>query len=229
MLGALLTDTTVGTDARVVAVQGWPAANVVATDIQAGEGRFPISLATIPKVKYCTDFWNLGNKLFCSTNLTFPAKLVPGDILNSTHLDVAPVLDAAIDTSDTPNPLLSTLTSLNRLRGHVSALHAGAFFHLFTEEQQTHIVRALAGLLSPEPGSMIVGTQSGAHEKGIRVIQRPPNTGSLSRFCHSWTQLWDGQVFNQGTVKVDAELIKFESAMATQVDYHYLSWSMTRL
>ncbi len=187
----------------------------------------------ILKVTYFTEFWNLGHKLFCSTNSTFPAKFVPGDILNSDHLDVAPVLYAAIDTSDTPTPLLSTLTSLNPLRGHVSAIHAGAFFHLFTEEQQTHIARALAGLLSPEPGSMIVGTQSGAHEKGIRAIQRAPNMSSLSQFCHcpeSWTELWDGQVFKKGTVKVDTELIKFESEMATtQLDYHYLSWSVTRL
>ncbi|KAI6140579.1 hypothetical protein BKA82DRAFT_4209955, partial [Pisolithus tinctorius] len=51
-------------------------------------------------------------------------------------------------------PDLSTLTSLNPLHGHYSIMYASHSMHIFTEKQQVHLGYALAGLLSPEPGSL---------------------------------------------------------------------------
>jgi hypothetical protein len=96
---------------------------------------------------------------------------------------------------------LRSLTSLNPLHGQVSAIHATAFFNPFSEEEQLHAARALAGLLSPAPGSMIFDVHVGLPEKGV--------VGSESEgyrvFCHSaasWADLWDGRVFEKGLVEV---------------------------
>ncbi|CDO72721.1 hypothetical protein BN946_scf184990.g4 [Trametes cinnabarina] len=104
-----------------------------------------------------TEYWDLGHRLFRSTSESFPAKFVPGDVFDPAHITVTPPFYAPpVDTL----PDLSALTSLNPSRGHVSAIHSSAFFHLFDEEKQEHIARAMGGLLSPEPGSIILGTHS---------------------------------------------------------------------
>ncbi|KAI0702393.1 hypothetical protein C8T65DRAFT_579171 [Cerioporus squamosus] len=220
--GAILLDIgcCFGTDSRKVAADGWPTSNIVASDLQH-------------------EFWNMGHKLFCSTNETFPATFLPGDILNPAHLDVASVTYDPAEVT-TPPPTLSSLSSLNQLRGQVSAIHAGALLHLFSEEQQTHIMRAFAGLLSAEPGSMLLGSQSGAPEKGIRVVAIGKNGASISQFCHSpqsWTELVDGHIFMKGTVRVEVELveeryresIKHIRGMESLPAYYTLLWSVTRL
>ncbi|KAI1789133.1 hypothetical protein LXA43DRAFT_1022713 [Ganoderma leucocontextum] len=146
-------------------------------------------------------------RLFRSNAETFPAVFLPGDIFDTTHLAPASI-DGVNDRAlahRVPSlrvvPPLKSLTSLNALRGHVAAIHAGAFFHLFSEERQTGLARALASLLSSEPGSMIVGWQAGAPHNGVRVITRAPDhspratSPALSQFCHSpesWAELWDG-------------------------------------
>ena len=181
------------------------------------------------------EFWDLGHRLFCSTKNTFPAAFISGDVLNPAHLEVFPITYNTADVN-IPTPTLSSLLSLNQLRGHVSALYAGAFLHLFSEEQQTYLMRAFAGLLSPEPGSMILGWQSGAPEKGSRVVYLGKNGANVSQFCHSpdsWKDLVDGCIFKQGTVKVEAELIQEHLPVIEGAEqlpaYYTLSWSVTRL
>lgn len=164
---------------------------------------------------------------------------VAGDAFDPAHLEI---VSPFYSPPDTPVPDLRTLTSLNPLRGHVSAIHASAFFHLFDEEKQFQLARALAGLLSPESGSMILGAHGGRKEKGFRV-----ETGTALHstytdapmFCHSpesWTELWDGQVFDQGTVRVDVFLhetqrkdLEGAPGIVPGAKFHVLVWSVTRL
>jgi hypothetical protein len=128
-------------------------------------------------------------------------------------------------------PDLRSLTSLNPLRGQVSAIHASCFFHLFSEEKQLHLARALSGLLSPEPGSMIFGLHLGLAEKGFASVTTHPV------FCHSpesWAQVWDDLVFEKGMVKVQAKLVhierkSFENDEASMQQVSLLVWSITRL
>lgn len=136
---------------------------------------------------------------------------------------------------ETPVPSLPTLTSLNPLRGHVSVIHASAFFHLFSEERQLQLAKSLAGLLSPEPGSFILGVHGGRPEKGERIESIRPNSHGIKMFCHSpesWIELWDGQVFQKGTVKVDARLVPMERKdlnFSAEAKFYLLVWSVTRL
>ncbi len=175
----------------------------------------------------------MGHKLFRSTPETFPVPFVPGDAFNPAFLETTgPFYSPPSD----PRPDLSTLTSLNPLRGHVSAIHASSFFHLFNEEKQLELAKALAGLLSPEPGSMLLGAHGGGPEKGWRVETFGPDSHEIKMFCHSpesWKEMWEEQVFDKGTVKAEADLIEVRRTdladVPEETKFYIQLWSVTRL
>ncbi|KAG2132765.1 hypothetical protein DEU56DRAFT_439609 [Suillus clintonianus] len=172
------------------------------------------------------ELWDLGHELFKSSPETFPGHFVGGDAFDPEILAVAPPATAAV-----PIPDLNNLTSLNPLHGCFSVIHATAFFHLFKEDRQLHLARAFAGLLSAESGSVILGAHVGAQEKG--TVNKVFNGVEVDMFAHdpeSWIAMWDGEVFQKGTVKVEAEL-RQETYGAVETDGHPLSlfWSVTRL
>jgi hypothetical protein len=180
------------------------------------------------------EFADLGHRLFRTTPETYPIAFVPGDAFDPKHLEVVPPLTAA-NAPTGPSPDLHNLTSLNPLRGRVSAIHASSFFHLFGEEKQLYLARALAGLLSPEPGSVIFGLHVGLAEKGFTP---PAPERNYRLFCHSpetWTQMWNGQVFEEGAVVVQTKLVEVErktfegeGGEASAQSVSVLAWSVTR-
>ena len=56
-------------------------------------------------------------------------------------------------------------------------------------------------------------------------------------FCHSpdsWTRLWDGQVFEKGTVTVDVQIVdrthkRLKDGALVDVTNLYLDWIVTRV
>ena len=109
------------------------------------------------------------------------------------------------------------------------AIHVSSLFHIFSEEKQLHLACALAGLLSPESGSVIFGRHVGNHEKGFIF---PPGHGGRQKFYHSpesWTELWDGVVFEKGVVTVQVELVQVETKEPPTRTITVLEWSVTRL
>ena len=166
--------------------------------------------------------------MFNTTQETFPVPFLGGDAFDPTFLSIAkPVYDAPA----TPPPDLASLTTLNQLRGHVSAISICAVFHCFdTEEAQIHLARAIASLLSPQPGSMIIGFQAARPENEAgTVIQETSDGKELRMFYFSpsrWTELWDGGIFEKGTVKVEAKLAPY-TFRGNNIDY--LVWCVTRL
>ncbi|KAI0707592.1 hypothetical protein C8Q76DRAFT_799936 [Earliella scabrosa] len=215
--GAILLDVgcCFGNDLRKAIMDGYPKEGALAFDLRP-------------------EFWELGHKLFRSTTETFPVPFIRGDVFNPVHLEIMPPCSSA---PDQPIPRLSSLTSLNPLRGHISVIHASAFFHLFSEEKQFHLAQALAGLLSPRPGSMIIGSHGGRPHKGLRTEVNLHNSHGATMFCHSpdsWVELWDGQVFEKGTVKVDVDLKEDDRKDLSHLGYsdikfYVLVWSVTRL
>jgi hypothetical protein len=130
------------------------------------------------------------------------------------------------------------LTSLTPLQGHISAIHASSFFHFFSEEKQLEAARQLASLLSPEPGSIIFGSHMGEGVKGPQQVPDEVKGLREPMYCHSpetWKrEVWDGPVFEQGTVEVKAELREIEMPSlypgGPEVWKSYLLlWSVTRL
>ncbi len=222
---------TVGTDLRKVVTDGWDAKKVVATDINPGPTRplpLPLPLCLLTMVLF-PGFWAMGHKLFHTDANSFPATFVPGNALTDEHLQIFPILPAG-SAADTPRPDLSSLSSLNPMRGHVSAIYLGNVFHLFNEQEQVRLARGLAGLLSPEPGSVITGWHTGAPQKGEKTMIRGQKDSAITLFLHSpetWRELWDGEVFQKGIVKVEADLVGYKIEFAAG-EFYFLRWSVTR-
>ncbi|KAF8640237.1 hypothetical protein AX16_010133 [Volvariella volvacea WC 439] len=246
--GALFLDIgcCLGSDVRKLAYDGWPAQNIIGSDLHK-------------------EYWACGHELFKSTPESFPASFIPGDIFDDNFLSPTP------GSADTPVPDPHTLTSLNPLKSKLSVIHAGAVFHLFSEEGQLDMARRLASLLSPEPGSMIMGWHGGRPQKGYRYeviaphqkeksgrddpasdheknkdgVQegKPEGKVELNKvhmFCHSpesWIEMWEGGVFTKGEVKVEARLVEMERVDLKRwvdmqdpaVRWWHLQWCVTRL
>jgi hypothetical protein len=234
----------VGTDARKLVADGYPLDQVVISDLRKGAPFLPLigSSTKRPLCLLLYLFWllaeyaSLGHKLFKTTQETYPLAFVPGDVFDPNHLEItSPLATAQAPPEDRPSPDLLSLTSLNPLHGRVFAIHASAIFHLFGEEKQLQLARALAGLLSPEPGSIICGVQRAAPEKkGFELSIVGKGHRMWFHSPESWTELWDGLVFEKGVVKVQTEL--------TQVDWKklqpdapkdetitFMLWSVIRL
>jgi hypothetical protein len=215
----------VGNDIRKAVADGYPVQNVIASDLCKGI-TFSIS------IKFCLtavlEFWDLGHELFKSTPESFPAAFITGDAFDPSFL--APC--ALYNESPRTLPPLTHLTSLTPLQGHVSVIHASSFFHLFSEEKQLQLARAIATLLSPLPGSVIFGSHLGRPIKGLRKEFRREASSGGGVFCHSpesWRELWSGEVFEKGAIRVDAGLKQIVLPGLEDHEFHFLWWSVTRL
>ncbi|KAI0311427.1 hypothetical protein OF83DRAFT_1151055 [Amylostereum chailletii] len=200
----------VGNDVRKAVLDGYPPENILGVDVSK-------------------DLWDLGHEMFRSTPASFPVAFLAGDALSSSFL--SPSLPLSIPSP----PALSTLTSLNPLKGHVSALFTGAFFHLFTYPQQTALAHTLASLLAGHPGALLFGVQGG---RPARELWKP--TGSAREMhCHSpesWRQMWEGAFAGRAEVEVRARLRKegggdslFGTYPLNKDPYQVLEWSVKLL
>ncbi|KAF7312539.1 Methyltransferase ausD [Mycena indigotica] len=175
----------VGTDVRKLATDGFPIEQLIASDLHK-------------------EFWNYGHELFQTTPETLPIKFLEGDIFDPGFMQAT--------TSPLESPLkLDTITSLTPLAGQLSVIHASYFFHLFSEHKQLELAKILAKLLSPQPGSLILGAHTSREEQGTRTRPyRGQGDQAGEMFCHSpgsWVELWQS-VFPTGSVQVDARLVK---------------------
>ncbi|KAF7293052.1 hypothetical protein MIND_01204600 [Mycena indigotica] len=208
-----------GVDVRKVHADGVPADNIVATEL-------------------FTELWEIGHKLFKSTQATFPITFIPGDLFDEAFLS------SQFQVLSQPRPDLParSITSLSPLRGNVSVIHISYVFHVLSKERQIILVHKLASLLSPAPGSMILGCQLGANQEGHHVFFQDRSeaarlAGGITSFCYteeSWRRLWEG-AFPAGTVQVNTHLDTGDTAGVisslgeASEEEGVLVWSVTRL
>ncbi|KAF8873114.1 hypothetical protein BD779DRAFT_1452176 [Infundibulicybe gibba] len=198
-----------GNDIRKAIADGYPPNNIIASDLRR-------------------EFWDLGHKLFRSTPQTLPVPFIAGDVLGHSNIVGAPPQDSYEDSS-------VMRCSLLNLKGQVTAIHVSALFHLFDEAAQLEAARFIASLLSPDPGSMIFGIHVGRPEKGLRLEAAGLGGLGSSMFCHSpesWRSLWDGEVFNRGTIHTEVgleEMTRHDLVGPPGIKYYQLVWSVTRL
>jgi hypothetical protein len=107
----------------------------------------------------------------------------------------------AADVFDDSSPL-------NKLAGQMNIVYTGAFFHLFGLEDQEKIAARIVQLLVPQPGSLIIGRQSGSEMSG--EFARAGDKSGRKHFRHnaqSWKELW-GRVGERAGSRwlVDADL-----------------------
>ena len=83
-------------------------------------------------------------------------------------------------------------STLTNLAGQMNIIYTGDFFHLFSLEDQERIALRIVQLLEPQPGSLIIGRQSGSENPG--EYSRSGDTSGRKHFRHnpqSWKELWD--------------------------------------
>lgn len=214
---------------RKAIVDGYPADQIIASDLNAGMYRTSFDTVNELLNIELEEFWPIGHKLFKST----PAvKFIAGDVFDEVFLETAPITTS---TPASPPPALADLNALTPLHGRLSAIHASSFFHLFTEDQQARLARRLGSLLSPEPGSLIFGMHGALPEKAHVVQALSPDTPPITMFCHgpaSWKALWE-DVFGPGKVDVRVHLeeqmrLDFKTQAGPE-KFYWLFWSVTRL
>lgn len=102
---------------------------------------------------------------------------------------------------------------VTELAGKVDITYTGAFFHLFTLDEQEKVAARVVQLVAPKPGSLIVGRQSGGAQTCEE--ERKGDTGSKKYFRHnaqSWKELWERIGENTGTrwsVEADVNLPEY--------------------
>ncbi|KIJ29316.1 hypothetical protein M422DRAFT_269266 [Sphaerobolus stellatus SS14] len=209
-----------GNDVRKLVSDGYPIENIVATDLQK-------------------DFWQLGHTFFRTTPSSFPVPFLTGDIFDPEFLSPASPLPTSRSLPNIPPPpSLISLPTLTPLLHTLSIIHAAAFFHLFQKEEQRELAFLLASLLSPLPGSLILGSHIGLPDTAeYRHGGSRPSHLSGTMFAHSpssWRDVWVGSradergvgeggkaeegVFKRGEVEVWAEVTEVvdRSAFARQ-------------
>ncbi|KZV95796.1 hypothetical protein EXIGLDRAFT_610045 [Exidia glandulosa HHB12029] len=183
--GAILLDLgcCFGNDARKAVADGFPASQVIASDLRP-------------------EFWSLGHELFRDTPDSCSIRFVQGDVFSDTFINphTAP-------SSISADPIAACVdsASLVPLQGRAAAIHTSAFFHLFNESQQLEVAKRCVALLSAEPGSIIFGSHSGAAVAGAR-----PDRDTFAHSPESWKRMWSEEVFPHGGVAVEAELMSRE-------------------
>ncbi|KAK2467536.1 hypothetical protein APHAL10511_000391 [Amanita phalloides] len=196
-----------GTDIRKAVADGWPVHNVVGFDL----------------VK---EYWDYGHDLFRTTPETFPATFVTGDVVDPAMISLRPPFHVSEALPSRPD--LKSLTSLIPLQGHAAVIGVSSLFHLFDEGKQVQIARLLSSLLSPLPGSTILGTQ------GARLAKSTIIHGGNQSFLHSpesWKDMWYG-VFEKGTIHADVDLVEVSVTRSGKVEpekHDWMIWSVTRL
>ncbi|KAF9267342.1 hypothetical protein L218DRAFT_1074108 [Marasmius fiardii PR-910] len=200
-----------GSDIRRAIEDGFPAHRIIASDLHA-------------------DLWKFGLQMFNTDPLIFPVVFIPGNILDSTFIDIQPPLTEPM-TDISPQALQSLIQScertLNPLRGHFCAIHTSNFFHLFNKEEHVLIAKKLASLLSPLPGSIIFGSH--IRTSGPQPEEGPSkNQTGRSFYRHtvdSWKRMWEVEVF------IDKDLVKVEvgAVQAQSSKEDSMWWIVTRL
>lgn len=124
---------TVGTDARKVVADGYPAQNVFACDLRQ-------------------EFLDYGHRLYND------ASTCGIHFLTANAFDIPYPPQGPIVTD------LANVKEVGQLRGRVTHLYAGLFFHLFDEAVQYDLALRLGTLVKHESGTVLYGRQMGITE-----------------------------------------------------------------
>jgi len=96
---------------------------------------------------------------------------------------------------------------LTDMRGSFDMVYAGSFFHLFDYDDQLKVSTAVARLLRPKKGSMIVGRQIGAVNPGQQNHRTNPAGRMFRHNPESLRQMWQKIGDDLGVIfDVDAAL-----------------------
>jgi 2-polyprenyl-3-methyl-5-hydroxy-6-metoxy-1,4-benzoquinol methylase len=147
-----------------------------------------------------SDFIDLGYKLFKDRD-TLRTKFLVADIF------------------DPSSPLWG-------LQGQMDIIYTGSFFHLWGLQQQREVSRAVASLLRPQLGSMILGRQMGS----VEAFEKTSATGTMFRHnVDSFKKLWK-EIGDEIGVRfsVDARLVELNPGHFTGDDTKRIYFAIRR-
>ncbi|KAI0084619.1 hypothetical protein BDY19DRAFT_970210 [Irpex rosettiformis] len=192
-----------GTDARKVVADGYPAQNVFACDLRQ-------------------EFLDYGHRLYNDASTCGIHFLTA----NAFDIPYPPPSDGPTVTDLTS----TNVTDVSQLRGQVTHLYAGLFFHLFEEAVQYDLALRLGTLMKRESGSVLYGRQMGAEEP--RDVE---GTGMFAHNPESWTRMWkkaftelESAEFAENRVVVKAKFVVPEEKNIVKLDVELpvLYWSV---
>ena len=141
--------------------------------------------------------------------------------------------ERALSTQTIPSPYrpdIRMLRSLTPLKGHITTITLTMVFHLFDLNRQTILAHRIAQILSPTPGSIIIGRQMGSMNPREIILQGNPH------YVHnpdSWERMWS-KVYPRGSVEFRSALVDLPSdIMAATKDMvfvtQFLNWGIRLL
>lgn len=166
-----------------------------------------------------------------------PAENLWGTDLEAGFIDLGYDLFLDKDTlkshffaADALNPDPDPNSDLNQLKGQISIIYAGFFFHLFDFDQAVEIAVRLIGIMKQEKGSLILGKQAGNPIADERLLDLKA-AGKLWRHSpDSWTKVWQLAGQKTGTKwRVNAKLEESDAKGAwAKIKPQWLSWEIER-
>jgi hypothetical protein len=118
------------------------------------------------RCRFGLDFINLGCDLF-RTRSSLKSRFFASNLLDSNSDTVA------------------------ELTGKVDIIFASLFFHIFSWNQQITIAKHALQMLTPKPGSMIVGRNAAYVKRTTPPLPEESTTKSFHYDLASWNLLWD--------------------------------------
>ncbi|GAA95094.1 uncharacterized protein L969DRAFT_25316 [Mixia osmundae IAM 14324] len=209
--------TFMGIEVRKAIMDGYPASNIIGTDLHQG-------------------FIDAGFSLFGDRVGQRPA-FVSGDFFDSALLN----LDASSPVSELTDEKLNLkqLNSLTPLVGRCTFVYAALFIHLFDLKGQREAIKRLAALLKPEKGATVFGRDSNgvtpgtAHlldPAGQRVMLNMPAMSAGERKAAWEDALGAGTVsFEQIDTPEDDLYLSSHIRGAASVKITWALWTVTRL
>jgi len=191
-----------GTDARRIVFDGYPASNVIGSDLRQS-------------------FIDQGHELYQDAN---NCKI---NFFSADMFDIP--AHPTFPPSTTP---LSDVTSFVELQNRVTHMYTALLFHLFDEASQHEIAIRVATLLKRESGAVIFGRHQGTAKESVitdnffrdRFLHSPESWKNL--WISVFTEL-EGREFAETRVVVDAQLTK--SFQYGRVSGRIMTWSVSIL
>ena len=131
-----------GSEVRKLVFGGYPATNVLASDIRQ-------------------EFIDLGYDLY-EDRQTCGIRFFQDDLFSLLSAGVP----KPTSTDSLSRPGLSQVSRLSDLVGRVNHIYLGALFHLYTEDTQLAIALIVGTVLKREEGSVVFGRHQGHEEEG---------------------------------------------------------------
>jgi len=202
-----MSNVTVGTDVRKAVYDGVPPSRVIACDI-------------LP------EFLDIGFKLFKDRE-TSRVSYFADDLFSLP--EASPLsIGSAPQSSD-----LSSVESLDQLKGRVTHLFTSAVFHLFSQSKQAEMARKVVTLVKLEKGSLIFGQHVGSVEMGIIHDEWMTSKQMFAHSPESWKALWNeiltglkGEEFVRDHVRIECAILPTEQDPPVSGYPARLQWSI---